>query len=59
MLDQDEGHAGVGRQRAQELSAGFEPARRSADADDHESPGANGSTPRRQGMPGSGPVGFG
>ena len=34
MLDQDEGHAGAGRQRVQEFPAGIEAARRSADSDD-------------------------
>ena len=36
MLDQDEGHAVAGRQRAHELSAGIEAARRGTDPDDRE-----------------------
>jgi hypothetical protein len=40
VLDQDEGHAGIGRQRLEHLLDGFKPARRSAGADDRE--GRNG-----------------
>jgi hypothetical protein len=36
MLDQDEGHAAVGRQRVEKLLEGLEAAGRSADADHRE-----------------------
>ncbi len=36
MLDQDEGHAGARRQRADQPGAGVQPARRCADGDDGE-----------------------
>lgn len=36
MLDEDEGHAGAGGKRSDQARARFEPARRGADADDHE-----------------------
>jgi hypothetical protein len=49
VLHQDEGHAGIGRQGAQEFPAGVKAARRGADADDDNVSGV----PRRQGMSGS------
>ena len=36
MLDQDEGHAAVGRQVGEELLESFQPAGRGADTDDGE-----------------------